>query len=62
MWRDIALCNREAVIHQLDALQSELNDLKLALQNGDGDLLLNNFTAAKQARDAWLAGHGEHQS
>ncbi len=62
MWRDIALCNREAVIHQLDALQSELNDLKLALQNGDGDLLLNNFTAAKQARDAWLAKHGEHQS
>lgn len=62
MWRDIALCNREAVIHQLDALQSELNDLKLALQNGDGDLLLDNFTAAKQARDAWLARHGEHQS
>jgi len=62
MWRDIALCNRKAVIHQLDALQSELNDLKLALQNGDGDLLLDNFTAAKQARDAWLARHGEHQS
>jgi len=62
MWRDIALCNREAVIHQLDALQNELNDLKLALQNGDGDQLLDNFTAAKQARDTWLTKHGEHKS
>jgi len=59
MWRDIALCNRKAVIHQLDALQDELNGLKLALQNGDGDQLLDNFTAAKQARDAWLAKHEE---
>jgi len=59
MWRDIALCNREAVIHQLDALQDELKNLKLALLNCDGDQLLNNFTAAKQARDAWLARHEE---
>ncbi|MDQ6982648.1 MAG: prephenate dehydrogenase/arogenate dehydrogenase family protein [Mariprofundus sp.] len=62
MWRDIALCNRKAVIHQLDALQDELNSLKLALQNGDGDRLLNHFTAAKQARDAWLAKHGANES
>jgi len=62
MWRDIALCNHAAVIHQLDALQVELNALKRALQDGDGEQLLNHFTAAKQARDTWLARHGEHES
>ncbi|MFQ5344961.1 MAG: prephenate dehydrogenase [Mariprofundus sp.] len=62
MWRDIALCNRDAVIHQLNALQHELDDLKRALQNGDGELLLQHFTAAKQARDAWLATRGEQES
>ncbi len=55
MWRDIALCNREAVINQLDALQDELNGLKQALLNDDAEVLLENFTSAKQARDAWLA-------
>jgi len=59
MWRDIALCNRDAVIHQLDALQDELNGLKEALQANDGDALLQQFTAAKQARDAWLAKYGD---
>ena len=55
MWRDIALCNRAAVVKQLDALQDELNGLKQALLNDDAEVLLENFTSAKQARDAWLA-------
>jgi len=59
MWRDIALCNKTAVIHQLDALQDELTAMKLALQSGDGEQLLNDFKAAKTARDAWLAQHGD---
>jgi len=58
MWRDIALCNREAVMHQLDAMQDELRHMRLALQSGDGEQLLHDFRAAKQARDAWLETHG----
>lgn len=59
MWRDIALANREAVMHQIDALQDELKGMKLALQSGDGAQLLDEFRSAKQARDAWLAKQGE---
>jgi len=59
MWRDIAMCNREAVLHQVDALQDELNVLKQALLREDSEALLENFTSAKQARDAWLATYGK---
>ncbi len=54
MWRDIALCNRDALIRQLDAMQDELQTMKQALLRGDGEQLLADFTAAKTARDAWL--------
>ncbi|MDQ6996597.1 MAG: prephenate dehydrogenase/arogenate dehydrogenase family protein [Mariprofundus sp.] len=59
MWRDIALCNREAILFQIDALQHELNSIKLALQTGHGEQLLADFTAAKKARDTWLKKHGD---
>jgi len=59
MWRDIALCNKAALIHQLDALQGELSAMKRALQAGDGEQLLDDFKAAKTARDAWLAQYGD---
>lgn len=58
MWRDIALCNREPVLRKIDALLAELGRLRAALENQDGDTLLNEFSEAKQARDAWLAKHG----
>lgn len=59
MWRDIALCNRKALVAKLDALEVELNLLRKALEAGDGEALLDDFRAAKAARDAWLAEHGE---
>ncbi len=59
MWRDIALCNRDAVVRQLDALQDELSGLKDALQSDDGEQLLEHFTSAKQARDEWLETYGK---
>jgi len=62
MWCDIALCNRQAIMHQIDALQDELSAMKLALQAGDGEQLLEDFKTAKTARDAWLAQHGEELS
>ena len=58
MWRDIALCNCEALMHKIDALQAELAILRQALADGDADTLLDAFAAAKQARDTWLETHG----
>jgi len=54
MWRDIALANREALLRQLALYQAELNALRTALENGDGEALLAAFAAAKEARDDWL--------
>ncbi len=59
MWRDISLCNRTSLLHKLDALQMELDDLRAALEAGDGDHLLAGFRQAKQARDQWLTGDGK---
>ena len=58
MWRDIALSNKDALIEKIDALQSELASMKVALSEEDGERLLKAFAAAKEARDAWLAEHG----
>ncbi|GAV19765.1 prephenate dehydrogenase [Mariprofundus micogutta] len=59
MWRDIALCNRDALLHQIELFQVELNGLREALLADDDERLLNEFGAAKEARDNWLAKHGE---
>jgi len=58
MWRDIVLANSEALSRKIDAFQAELSTLKEALENGDGEALLQAFDSAKRARDAWLAKHG----
>jgi len=60
MWRDIALCNRQAVMHQIDALQNELSLLSHALEQNDSRTLLDAFSAAKQARDAWIKKKGNN--
>ena len=54
MWRDIALCNKQALIGKIDALQSELTVLREALEAGDGERLLQEFETAKHARDTWV--------
>ncbi len=61
MWRDIALCNRQALLHKLDALQDELRAIRQALADGDGETLLAHFTAARDAREAWLNNYGLKQ-
>jgi len=58
MWRDIALANREALLHKMDVLRAELDEIRGALESGAGDKLLQAFSDAKQARDKWLAAHG----
>jgi len=59
MWRDIALCNRNAIVDKIDALQEELDALREALNAGNGQALLDKFTSAKQARDHWMSKYGD---
>ena len=54
MWRDIALCNQQALLEQIDRYQQELQGLKQALEEGDGDRLLEEFSTARAARQNWL--------
>jgi len=58
MWRDIALCNRDALLKKIDALLAELGGLREALDRRDAGALLDEFSAAKKARDRWMHEHG----
>jgi len=51
MWRDICLSNKSALLDSLERYQSELDQLKSALQTDDADQLLSYFQSAKKSRD-----------
>lgn len=51
MWHDIFLANREAVLHALDAFRGDLDELRQAVDAGDGEQLLGVFTRARMARE-----------
>jgi prephenate dehydrogenase len=53
MWRDISLANREALLSELEAYQSELKLLQKLLENKDGAGLEALFERASNARNAW---------
>jgi prephenate dehydrogenase len=55
MWRDIALCNRKAIVHMLEEFRGELDGLIKAVAAGDGAKLQAVFMRAKAARDALAA-------
>ncbi len=59
MWRDIALCNRVALLQQLQCYQAQLGQLETALKAADSDALLAAFSAAKEQRDRWLRAQQE---
>lgn len=62
MWRDVALANREALLEAIDDFSQHLITLRAAIDAGDGDALLQTFTAAKAARDGFselLATRGQ---
>ncbi len=60
MWRDIAMSNRQPLLQQISALKNELSGLEDALQQQDERTLLDEFSAAKKARDQWLEKHGDN--
>lgn len=54
MWRDICLSNREELIKQIKAYQSELSSIQLILETGKGAELEESFTQARNMRNNWL--------
>ena len=55
MWRDICLANRAALLVELDSYRAQLDELRDALQRGDGAQLEATFDVARSARRAWAA-------
>ncbi|TLP72327.1 bifunctional prephenate dehydrogenase/3-phosphoshikimate 1-carboxyvinyltransferase [Pseudomonas nitroreducens] len=51
MWHDIFLANREAVLRILDVFRDDLDDLREAVDKGDGQQLMGVFTRARVARE-----------
>lgn len=51
MWHDIALANRDALLNGLDDFEQHLQDLRKAIESGDGEHLRDVFTRAKKARE-----------
>jgi cyclohexadieny/prephenate dehydrogenase len=52
MWRDVFLNNREAVLEVLGRFNDDLDRLKRAVQDGDGDTLFDLFTRTRAIRRA----------
>ena len=54
MWRDIALANREEILKSMDDFSSDLNFMRLAVEQNDSKFLLDIFTRAKNVRDSFF--------
>lgn len=55
MWRDIALANKSALLDAIDLFSEHLQGLRSAVDNENGDELLDSFNRAKQSRDEFAA-------
>ncbi|MBI3935557.1 MAG: prephenate dehydrogenase/arogenate dehydrogenase family protein [Betaproteobacteria bacterium] len=56
MWRDICIANRDALLAELDAFESQLERLHALIEQGDAQALEEIFTRACAARRRWLEG------
>ena len=56
MWRDIALNNRDALLHEINAYETQLTGLRKLLEGNNGDALEAMMSRAKDARERWMAG------
>ena len=54
MWRDICLANREVLVPLLRQYRNDLGTLIKAVEEGNGEVLLELFARAKRARDTLL--------
>jgi len=53
MWRDIALTNRGYLARALGVFIEDLQEFKLAIENGDSKVIEEFFERARQRRDQW---------
>ncbi len=51
MWRDICLTNSDAILSLLAEYQQQLTEIEQAIRQQEGDVLIDVFQRAKQARD-----------
>ncbi|MCK5263252.1 MAG: prephenate dehydrogenase/arogenate dehydrogenase family protein, partial [Gammaproteobacteria bacterium] len=51
MWRDICLSNRDDILSMMKKYEDQLQMITSALQDSDGDALIEIFERAKKARD-----------
>ncbi|NND91543.1 MAG: prephenate dehydrogenase/arogenate dehydrogenase family protein [Granulosicoccus sp.] len=51
MWRDVCLCNRDAILASMDSLDMHLKQLRQAIADGDADTIEATFVRARKARD-----------
>ncbi|GBG12718.1 prephenate dehydrogenase [Novimethylophilus kurashikiensis] len=54
MWRDISLANRDALLHEIDAYQAQLTQMRDMIERNDGAALEAVFKQASHARNAWI--------
>ena len=54
MWRDIAMTNRDTLLHELDAYIANVTATRTALAERDADSLLRTFSRAQSARQRWI--------
>ncbi len=55
MWHDIMLANRDEILQSIDLFQNNLQHMRQAIEEKDGDSLLETCTRAKEARDHFTA-------
>ena len=58
MWRDICIANNTPLLAVLDSFEQHLNEVRDAIARGDGNRLMEVFSRAKQARDAFARNKG----
>ena len=54
MWRDICLANGDAIQLMIEHFVADLQELTAAIENRDGQQLLDIFSSAKAARDRYV--------
>jgi prephenate dehydrogenase len=58
MWRDICMTNKTAILDLLHQYHQDLNKIEQAIEQQDGDYLIDVFSRAKQARETRFAEPG----
>lgn len=61
MWHDICVHNEPALLKMLDRFETDLDKLREAIANNDGDYIMKIFTRAKAARDQLMQPNNENE-